>query len=108
MATDDRDWGWWAGRSDGEVSVGPMASKDDAIQEAVDQGDYEEVETPDGWRKLIHYAECCGEFYDCEECGTPPRPCDECSDYLSPDDLTTVFAGVRNAGHVLLEYSEDE
>ena len=40
---------WWAGNSDeGPMYAGPLPSRDCAIQEALDQGDFQEIE-PEGY-----------------------------------------------------------
>lgn len=104
---DNDDWGWWAGRDEYLFDVGPCKTKGDAIKEALGQGSYEEVETKDGWRRLVCFAECRGLHYDCDECGTVPEACQECKDYLGPEESGGIFAASRNAGSQLFQY-EDE
>ncbi len=102
------DWGWWAGSDKSLFSVGPFPTKDDAIQEALGQGSFEEVETDAGWKRLVFFAECRGLYYDCEECGSLPEPCAECRDILLPEDLRSTFAQARNAGSVVMDYDDDQ
>jgi len=101
------DWGWWAGRDESVLAVGPLPTKEAAVQEALDQGEFDEIETPEGWRRLVYFAECRGEYYDCGECGNPPKPCAGCRGYLSADELHTMFARSRNAGSELHLYEDD-
>ena len=102
------DWAWWAGSSCEIFEVGPHETKDDAIQEALDQLAYDEVEKPDGtWRRGVYFAECAGEYFECEECRDPPKPCKGCNDALLPGELATQFWNVRNDGYVELPYEED-
>lgn len=103
----ENDWGWWAGRNDGHFDVGPFASKEDAIQEALDQGAFDEVQVDGEWCRVVFFAECCGLHYECDECGIVPEACDECMSYLGSDDSAGTFAGCRNAGSILMGYDDD-
>lgn len=100
------DWGWWAGCSSDLFDVGPFPTKEDAIEEAFAQDACAEIEIDGEWKRLVHYAECCGLHYDCDECGTVPKACDACVDYLDPEECGGTFAGCRNEGSVLRDYDD--
>lgn len=101
-------WGWWSGDAPDMFSVGPLPTKEDAVQEAIDTGAFQEVETREGWRRLVFYAECRGLHYDCGECGVVPEACDGCKDALDPEDLAGTFAQTRNEGSVFVDYDDEE
>lgn len=86
--------------------MGPCETQELAIQEALDLGCYDEVETVDGWRRLVHFAECRGLHYDCGECGTDPEACDQCRAYGLEGSCGT-FNETRNEGSVLREYNDN-
>jgi len=94
----DSDWGWWAGRDEELFTVGPCPTKEEAIKEAFDSGSYYEIEIDGVWHEVVHYAECCGLYFDCDECGIVPEACDGCKAYLSDDESASRFSDCRNWG----------
>jgi hypothetical protein len=104
---DADDWGWWAGRSDDEFGVGPFTTKEGAVQEALDQLTYDEVEVDGEWRRVVYFAECRGLHYECDECGIVPKACDECVGFLPAEETAGTFTGCRNEGSILTGYDDD-
>lgn len=53
----ETEWGWWVGHSDEMYCIGPLADRDDAIQEAINDGGF--VDTPDdgGFAHQFHIIE---------------------------------------------------
>lgn len=101
------EWKWWAGDNDEDFRVGPMDSREDAIQEALDQCVYDEVQSPNGnWSRVVYVMEARGTFYDCDECGTVERACDECQDY--GDSPHWFFKQTRNAAVTYHPYETAE
>lgn len=97
MDIDDESAGWWAGGSEESFAVGPHGTKDAAIEEALAQDCYSEVEIEPGvWKRRVFFAECGGLHYECDECGTVPKACGECVAYLYPDESASTFQWSRN------------
>ncbi|MCY0148300.1 ETC complex I subunit [Hoeflea sp. G2-23] len=92
------EWSWWAGSNDECFSCGPFGTKEDAIAEAVAQGDVYEADEPgDIIVEYVHVIETKGTFYDCDECGTVQEACDGCKSSLEQGEATFQFKQVRNA-----------
>lgn len=101
------EWGWWAGPTDEYVTVGPCATKEQAVQEALDAGDYTEIETEGGWKRVVHWCEARGQYFECSECGNPDEPCEGCREALSSDGFETRFRNYRNFGSGAFDYDDE-
>lgn len=109
MDSTDPTAGWWAGDSEEHFQVGPFATKHEAIDEAFFQEYFEEVEIEPGvWVRRVYYAEAGGLHFDCEECGIVEKACDECVNYLYPEEAASVFSWSRNDGYVDRKYEDDQ
>lgn len=93
----DSKWEWWSGRSDEYYSQGPFDKREDAIEEAFGQDDFEEEQLADGsWVGHVYVAEHKGTYFDCDECGRVEKACPECCKYLDRDEPQWLFAQTRN------------
>ena len=94
---DQNTWYWWAGRDQETYTQGPFDKKEEAIDEAFAQSDYEEEQAADGrWLARVYVAEHKGTEYECDECGTVDRACDGCAESLLREEARWYFKYTRN------------
>ena len=86
--------GWWAGDCEELMSVGPFQTEQEAIQEALDGHYCDESEIDGKFKRVVFSLEAKGTYFDCDECGTVERACDDCLDWI--DDGEFKFLNVRN------------
>lgn len=97
------------------MQLGPFDMRDEAIDEAMYAGCYEELEPdelePD-WRVGVYVIEARGSEYECDECGTVKQACADCREELSgnPNWAPWQFRQVRNSEFVVHPhpYPDDE
>lgn len=99
----EEKWGWYAGDSPESYQVGPFDTKQQAINEAQSAGYTTDFETESGWVRKVFFAEHCGTYYDCNECGSVARACKDCSDFMNWDEPRAYFTSTRNEGCATLE-----
>lgn len=97
-----KNWQWWSG-CDGETfTQGPFDKREDAIDEAFDQGDFAEEQLNDGtWIGRVYVLEAKGTYYECTECGVVEKACAECAASLNYDEPVWYFECQRNASSVV-------
>jgi hypothetical protein len=107
MMTDK--WQWWSGSCEEIYTLGPFETKQEAIEEALSAGVYEELEEPTGsWKAGVYVAEHKGTYFDCDECGRVKKACEGCVAYLSAEESAFYFSQTRNEDFCVLNFEDDD